>query len=59
MHALNQVPHARTPQEQALRDAVAADALAVLAVADASGRRDTLKRWAEWREELRRLHTAR
>lgn len=59
MLALNQVPGARSASEQALRDAVAADALAVVALAQAEHRRATAQRWAEWRQELGRLHAAR
>jgi hypothetical protein len=59
MRAANQVPSVRTPAEQALRDAVAADALAVMALADTSRRRETQRRWADWREELGRIHHGR
>jgi len=59
MRAANQVPGTRSPAEQALRGAVAADTLAVLALAETAQRRGTHQRWAEWREELGRLHAAR
>lgn len=59
MRAANQVPSARTLTEQALRDAVAADALAVMALAEPTRRREMQQRWADWRDELGRLHAAR
>jgi hypothetical protein len=56
MLALNLVPQARSADEQALRDTVVDDTLAVLARAEPAQRQRTLRRWAEWRGELQRLH---
>lgn len=55
MRAMNLVPEARSANEQALRDTVVDDTLAVLARAEPAQRQRTLRRWADWRSELQRL----